>query len=389
MNANKIIQLAYLFEQLVKNASVRGNMAKRIMLSLLSHLVPENERQTRIFQTSGAIDIKALRQIISGAKEILEYGIEACMEEISNHNDKTSVERIKNIYLSKNDKYTLKVLKIFFSRNDWEELYGGENWKNIVNALMDIKNSLDDAIVARKNYDLDEEVKKLMNLVAYLNVLDGLLHNTGSIMDKILRIEKSKQMHDQTKGDKWEQIEREQKQVQRLMDTKELQNPDDVLQEILPILENETDAPLTMKDWISAARQKKHLYQGSQEERNKKINNVQLKKHLMMLFPPQRLEKLKNEMQSWSRLPDNKLIDKLVRTSTEFSSFNFFARNLADQFVNDKIGQEILGKLNSLKKINQERVYLVDIPTKDLWKAVWEVYDLIFLAEKALLYLLD
>lgn len=377
MDANKILQASNFFLRMVKRASVRGNMAKRIMFSLLSHLVPEGE-QSRVYYTRGAIDIKALRQLIPGAKELIEYGIMACLEEITWHTDSQVVEKMKNIAAVGEDRYTLKSLILFFSRNDWSaDFFGGENWKKIAKTLLDIKIHLDNALEARKTNDLDREVDELMNMSSYLNVLDGLAHNTGSIMEKIVSIEKNKSNYDD------EKYKKELESVERLMDVKELKDPDDVIQEIIPTLDTETDAPLTMKDWVGAARRKYKNYSGSHEERENILKKIRLKKQLIQILNDRDLPKIIAKLDQWKNLPDNKLVQKLSENKVLFFDIRAIIRFIL-KFIDTH--KHILGKSNyTIEEKSLQYLMSSKLEHEPLYKvrnAFWDVYELLLFIQK-------
>lgn len=379
MVPSKILKAAELFEQTIKEASIRGNMAKRIMFSLLSHLTPIGE-SSRSYYTHGAIDVKALRQLIPGAKEILEYGIMACIEEISWHSDIDSVKKLKNISSLGEQKYTLKALILFFNRNDWQQSYGGENWKKIAETLLDIKIHLDNGLEARNNYELDREIKELMSLSSYLNILDGLMHNTGSIMDKMINIESNMLNKEPDLEGK------DFRAIRRLMDVKELKDPDDVLQEIMPILEKETDTPLTMKDWIHAARRRKHDYKGSAEDRQKKLDKIRVKKDMMSVFPPKDFARLKERIQNLSRTAENKIPQKVTEEPIRSLILNF--QYLINTLLESpEISSEIMGKINIQSQcfdvLNDYISKLRTTPSEELNNNLWVLYKLIDTAEEA------
>lgn len=378
MTFNKMLKVALLFEQRIKEASVRGNMAKRIMFSLLSHLVPEGE-SARAYYTHGSIDIKALRQLIPGAKELIEYGVIACLDELGFHSDNEAVKKVNNIASLGNDTYTLKALTIFYSRTDWDEMFGGEKWKKIAETLLAIKTHMDAGIEARKTYDLDGEIKELMNMTTYLNLLDGLVHNSGSLMQKVLDIESAKL-------DKPINNAQEQEAFRRFMDVKELKDPDDVLQEIMPILEKETDASLTMKDWMHAARRRRHSYETSDDVRNQKLDKIRSKKNLMSIFSLDKMAKLRKILSSFSRVADNMIADKLMDDTTrnlliEFQTFISLLERTSG--ISNKVIEEIHRNYDSFKPLIGTLKQVKSMSSQTLQKNIWAVYDLLNTAENA------
>lgn len=333
MKYKKVLNLAIQFEKLVKIADLHSNMAKRIMFSLLNHLTPQGESASRMYLTKGVTDYTALKQMIPGAKELIEYGTKACLEEASYakegmlipHENPEGIavfKEAKSHYEQKNINETLKLLYKLFSEFKWERQMGGAAWAKISATLLEIYKAIVAAEQAKKNYEYEKEAEELMNMVTYVNVLDGLAHNTGTLMEKMLQIENTK-----TTGDEYADISEKFQQANRLMDSKELKDPDDVLQEIMPSLEK-SDAPLTMKDWIHAARQKRHDYKGTVEQRNDQVEKIQLKKRLLQSFHQHSLEESKNLIRSWANIADNVLVNKITSNKENFVLLNNLAKNV-------------------------------------------------------------
>lgn len=304
-----------IFEILEKQADLKGNMAKRIMFSLLSHLVPAGQT-SQIPLTNGMIDLKALKAMIPGAKELIKYGTTACLHEIlAEPGASLKVTKIdKHNYFDKANKQfqggnvieALNTIIECFTTQEWETNYGGKTWAQIAEAIKNVAKSLKQAEGFKKNREWELEAKSLMEMVAYMNVLDGLAHNTGSIMDKMVSLEEAEinPDSDAINHREYETINR----VKTLMDAKELSDPDEVLQEILPDLE-QTDALLTMKDWMHAARRKKHEYSGDHNLRSEKLELISLKKDLQRIVASHDLFDLRKKLTQISNMPDNKIND--------------------------------------------------------------------------------
>lgn len=346
-----------------KEANLQLNMAKRIFFSLLSHLVPEGQ-ESQIALTKGIIDYKALRHMKVGARELVEYGLEACVNEgmhwdyINDSNKgKILYNQAKSNFEAGNYKETINALIELYSL-DWKEGYGGNSWKKIVETIDKILELLNLADQYKKSFEDEKEVEALSNMVAYVNVLDGLAHNTGTIMDKMINLENRKQpkienpirpVYDpplsldgniikkydkeyQDKINKYlddlknnvnlieQQVDSHQakhKDIKRLMDSKELKDPDDVLQEVMPYLEK-SDAPLVMKDWMHRARQRRDQYGGSEKSRSMAIGLISIKKSILNWLSYK--TEIKNKIMSWGSLPDNKLLDMIYSNFDSLSS---------------------------------------------------------------------
>lgn len=413
-----ITNMADRFYQLTRNASVRGNMAKRIMFSLLQHLVPQGE-SARVALTHGVVDDKALRQMIPGAKELLEYGTAAAIEEARHYDmkvevdrreesfsppDNTEYQKLLSIYNSGNIHNTLVGLCNLFAKPDWVPGYGGEKWLEIAKTLLNIDNSILAAEVAKKSYDWEGSSKHLMKMTMYVNILDGLAHNTGDIMQKILDHESQKTyLHPEGSKNNLDgsldkedhehhkqylekrQIFEEYRKALKLMDAKELSDPDDVLQEIMPTLENESDAALTMKDWMTPARQRYQTYQGNEIEREKKMQLIRLKKHYLI-----DIDDLKDDakkIRSWSMLTDSKLKETIIKNRSfidavvkKFNSFELRLKKFMTQTEFNKLrtsARNTYGLLSykDLYKLNESQISSVAWGTLEGIEVILNFFD--------------
>lgn len=388
MNSRDIFTSSLEFYNLTKHADLRSNMAKRIMFSLLSHLVPAGE-SARSHYTKGVIDFKALKQMIPGAKELLNYGTRACLDEARTYaasptsktpNDlgRQLLNQAKAAFENDQIPETLKILEKMFLEAKWLPSFGGKPWATISSTLLKIYNQLKLAEEAKKNYDYELEADMLMEMVAYINVLDGLAHNTGSIMDKMLTLQQFEQLSDEPfTAEQIQQNDEELAKINRMMDAKELKDPDDVLQEIMPTLEK-SDAPLTMKDWMHKARQRN--YQGSHEERETKLEKIRNKKLITALIQEGRLTEISNTIRSWSNLADNILINRVPTIAGKLNSLKYVAKKLKDNvIVPPEIRQEINLKLKSINTILEENLTEI-AETQGYYKVrklLWDVLQLI------------
>lgn len=379
MKPDDILLLANHF---VKQAELKSNMAKRIMFSLLPHLAP----QSQVYTTQGMVDFNALKQMIPGAKELLKYGTLACLDELifsfSGHDVTVKwAKKQKNNIDQLDYPKTLKVIIDLFRRGTWVPSAGGPTWLKIAETLLAIQTSLDTYQDAKKNAGYQAQATALMEMTSYMNVLDGLVHNTGKIMERMINYERPSDPEYR-------------KEIDRLMDSKELKDPEDVLQEILPALE-QSDAPLTMKDWVSAARQRKHQYQGEQEQRQEAIRVIRLKKLLLQSLTDWAIPETKQLIQSWRNLADNVLLKRIVLNKHIFSNINLLARSIMKlEEVPRAHRLKLFPKIRSVTELAslaelpelQMTQSLETLGYPKLRQLIWDTLELIELLEKVTKY---
>lgn len=367
-----------------KLADLKANMAKRIFFSTLSSLVSPNE-SARVPLTNGAIDIIALRQMIPGAKELLEYGTQAAINEAKQFHDQEEIDKLLPSFQSSNPSEALKTLIEFFNRDDWMIMFGGKNWAKICATLLKIYENLSQAQTFRRT-NPEKEASSLMEMTAYLNVLDGLAHNTGTIYSKMLELQKDK--YDPDYGEK---------ELNHLMDAKELTNPEDVIAEIYPDLA-QSDASLTMKDWFNKVKQQSLGFSGDPSLRQNQLKKIRLKKELLQFLNNFEVFPFKKDLQSWIRLPDNVLLSRILLASPRFHSLATAASNTlkAKEFPNN-LRPEMVLKLRATKKLGnynslpelQFKESLVSLPLHMIRKMVEDSLDLTELMEKGINQITD
>lgn len=221
-------------------ASVRSDMAKRIMYSTLSSVVTPGQ----IAGTNNVIDFKALDAACEGADDILKYGIQACLAECYYYDQngylflgEYETDKINPKEIINENSYS-EILKecnhLFNDKSNWAEGFGGYAWLKISESLTRI-NLLNENLKQQKSLkskDLDKIVNIQKQLVMELNIFDGLSHNNGSVMKNIIRIESSEKNRKDLS---------EEEKVTRLMDAKELNDPKQVFDEIKNTLKESGD----------------------------------------------------------------------------------------------------------------------------------------------------
>src|SRR5258708_39397281 len=83
INASKLITLCNFY----KTATLEEDMAKRIMLSVISAMMGKTEKYH-----SGGFDYKALKSASNGAKGLVKYGRRACLGEMARYRDGIAAE---------------------------------------------------------------------------------------------------------------------------------------------------------------------------------------------------------------------------------------------------------------------------------------------------------
>ncbi len=245
------------FYFLLCEAGLREDMAKRIMYSIL----PSLSSTLQTHHTGGVVDYNALRYAVSGRHDIIKYGTRACVREMRHYGGSREIVTKANDFMKAKSYYeAIKLAVECFSDIDmWNQSYGGKAWEAIARSLSKIiiyDNELKklQELKAKDPKALDQEVQVMQMLVIELNVFDGLSHNTASIMQNLIHQELAEQLPNKAYDDvSYEDIGDKYKQIENLMDTKELSNPLDVYKKIEPILTDSGDIH-KYKDWTAKLR---------------------------------------------------------------------------------------------------------------------------------------
>lgn len=177
------------------NASIRSEMARRIFYSLLPSADP-----IKASMTKGPIDIIALTQASSTRKNIIHYGAKSCLREMEHYksiesNSANSIlyKLMKDMYEAKNYKETLKYcIRYFSDENGWNRGFGGKKWQTISETLLKLVELDEELFYVKKRKDIDvveEEIKILQEIIVYLNIFDGLAHNSTNVMENLVEEE--------------------------------------------------------------------------------------------------------------------------------------------------------------------------------------------------------
>jgi len=254
-------------------AMLRDDMAKRIMYSVIPSLAKDSE----VYHTGGVVDYKALAAAIEGRHDIIKYGARACVQELKHYKEAfviyhDTVEALKNADYKKIFEISIKC---FNDVKKWDPNYGGDAWKKIAETLLRITQLDENLKQLRANKRslpdfYDQEVEIMKQIVIYLNVFDGLSHNTSSILKNILN-EEEREYH-------IEETILPFKEIENLLDAKELKDPIDVFKQIYPTLKGSGDIN-RYKDWFNKIKLNKK-YQQNNDESKKDLFIIRLRKTL-------------------------------------------------------------------------------------------------------------
>lgn len=243
------------------NTSLRGDMAKRIMFSIL----PSVASTAQVIGTGGVVDYRALSVACNGRHDIIKYGTRACMHETCYYQaDDPRKEEIKR--LVKDDKFAEAIqiaVDLFSVHSKWNNSYGGKAWEAIARSVQrlivsdaQLKNLRNGPSTTRAP---ETEAEIMKTIVMELNIFDGLSHNTDIVMRNLVDLEHADYNEKfPARGDaeaRTRQIMRNtnMSDIKNMMDSKELVNPVDVFNQIEAVLIQNGDA-IIFKDWINRLR---------------------------------------------------------------------------------------------------------------------------------------
>ena len=256
-----IFKLANNFEIYI-NATLKEDLAKRILFGLGDYLgVSKNKSFIQMPDGSyKSVDLIALRGLIPQAKKILKYGIKTCLKELEHvlQDRLTNIDKnkLKELYNSSlDDEKILLNLIYFFNKTEyWFLGFGGKAWAKITKILLDIFYNTQDAIIARKNNEIEKEITLLSELTININLFEGMTHNSNGILHKMYRNELT-ELDPENNDFKWMQKKIQlEDELDILMDSKELENPNDTISNIIPNIKyNKTKQRDSFTEYIDAA----------------------------------------------------------------------------------------------------------------------------------------
>lgn len=329
INVDKLLVLCNFY----KSATLESDMAKRIMVSVIPSMMSKTETHY-----SGGFDYKALRSAVNGAKDLVKYGTRACVGEmefygaglrekydqirsmragdlddekynqIKTLKDKyNNIEKVKRKarQLKDEDKYKECLDLCTKSFNDvevWDSAYGGVAWGKISGTLLQLEEKREflqmlrqeagSPQADRKTDYVQLELETMREMIVLMNVFDGLAHNTGSVMPKVVQEELNEfKRHRENSGAEYDHEEEEyrdrkyQKQIQTLMDVKEIDDPFTVYKEVQSIIEQPENRHL-FGDWVTKLRSHPEYQTAkSLKERKAELALIKARKQIKALLP--------------------------------------------------------------------------------------------------------
>ena len=382
---NNIFKIASNFEMYVK-ATLKEDLAKRMLLGFGDYLgILDNRGIVDLPDgTSRRVDIVAMRDLIPQAKKILKNGVITCIQEL-NHIPDQNPKKYFDIRKEVEDYYkkdnintyekTLEKIIYLFDNVYFNPRYGGINWLSAAKSLLKILNIMNKAVLARKNNLDKQEVKLLFELMTEINIFEGIVHNTGGVLNKMQSNELS-ELDESMKNLPWNvwpsRIENIENDLSKLMNVKELKNPKHVLQELYRQLrKNKKKERNAFTDYLDRASE----FEGN-EDIHDELNQIESIKDLNAFASD-----LKNSKFNLNKLIINnnnydeqdliKLIKSYIRNT--FSDirhckkrFNLNISKESELFINNNVIDYDISNID----------YLISI-TKDIIKIIDEVIKLI------------
>lgn len=227
-----------LARNIIKTSKLLSNMAARIMWSAMPY---DMQRDNTV----------ALQSLLPGAKEMLLLGTKACVKEASYaYDSEKKILEIKHALIQQNVELTLKLCQQLFSNKEaWSEGYGGQPWKKITDNLLHLYNAIKTVEKAKEESNWTKYVDELHNVVIYMNVLDGLSHNSGPLLGAMTDIELIEHNHPN-----YDYNYNYRQQLKQLMDAKELKEPAHVVKFVEPYLRKTPEKLYPFKDMLSVYR---------------------------------------------------------------------------------------------------------------------------------------
>lgn len=376
----------------IKEAILEEDMAKRIMLSIIPALSSKLERHI-------GYDYKALRSAALGAKDLVKYGTKACITELlfygapvredDYHLSELKLKTYTDKYskareLAQMEKFS-ECLKLctecFLDKSGWNNAYGGVSWAKISDTLFKIQEKRElleyikqDSMSSDRdpNTDyLEMEVEAMKDIIIYMNVFDGLAHNNGSVMPKVLREEQDSAGVSEVDAIKY------QDRVQRLMDIKELEDPLVVYKQVQKIIEQSPNKHI-FGDWIKRIRINPDFRNTkSPEETHAELSVIKLKKSIKNEMEKifRALDAISEMKDTFIKETDNQKKKNLLRNTFEFHAGQilermYYIKDIFEYTPNavKHISPKIIENCNAFCKKISEFLYLMRARIKNiLW----------------------
>ena len=287
-----------LVNNILKEATIRSDMAKRIMYSIL----PSTVDPSQVVMSGGVVDYKALDAAVEGAADIIAFGTLSVADELryyreynpvltelrSDFRDKFKQNRVgKNKFNASSninpeyEKLLSLAIPAFADTKNWDDKYGGFAWEKTAKCLLQIYRLYYNLQILQKeqlekynpdNLDKITNIKK--QLVMQMNIFDGLSHNSGTILERIVYNEDDFLSRQEPEIPE----ESELSKIRRMMDSKELDNTKLVYKEIEESLKGSGDIH-RYKDYNHKIRDKEY-HEEDYVDRLNQLNKIRLRKKI-------------------------------------------------------------------------------------------------------------
>jgi len=200
-------------------------------------------------------------------------------DEMSWSRESNARKRIENAIKSKN---YLSAAKIAFHEfnidQNWDTGYGGKKWAEFCKYLVALGTAIE---LFKKSKTEEEKLKSSNDISIYMNVLNGLTHNTGSFSEKMIYNESNTNVFNNSFGNSFgNEYENKMREFLKIMNAKQLTHKEDVLPFIKQYMYNNPDSFLYREHFSKLlARDKPDLNRAEIElqeisKRKKLINYV-------------------------------------------------------------------------------------------------------------------
>jgi hypothetical protein len=357
-----------------KRAELKNDMVKRIFLSV----IPAVSGKSEMYMTGGVPSYQLLKSAAHGANDLVKFGTRACVHEMSYYGDvsqykgapRLTKEHILQNYKglaidtgnfpqyivrdavkaalrkaedastnpdasrhsAKANEFYNQALKLcvegFNDSKAWDPAFGGRSWGKIASTLFSInqniiqlkQNRRESAERPRATHNKDyltEEIELMKHQVVLMNVFDGLAHNTGGIVEKLVNEERKErenivdlnpELHSWEKKQMFQRLEEHETEdfqtIKRMMDAKELTNPLAVYKTILPEIKKSPQRKL-FEDWETKLERHPD-YKNTKSDYSDELEVVKMKKSLLEML--RSIEEKLNQIVAWK--------DKLLAEDT-------------------------------------------------------------------------
>jgi hypothetical protein len=227
MISDKIYKLSIFFKtEMEKRSDIASDLATRIMHSLVpTGRHPDEDKQKMTFLVA--------THLIGVAERYLDSAIKIILDELKYSNNQ-KIAAIGNSKYPKEQYLNILNLSIksFMDPTQWEIRFGGKKWAAFSERVIDLYHAINKFKKAKQ-----ENNSKVMNeqsglISAYLNILDGMSHNSDSFLNRIINQELAEETEGNYNDDVYELANKKEQEIIDLMDIKELRNKHDVINHI-------------------------------------------------------------------------------------------------------------------------------------------------------------